>query len=111
MPTHYHTCDECGKTDSVTHMIADDPIWPKCCGATMPRVPNLLRRPTAAFHKPIEMISLALDNEQQITEFRHRNPTADISSDRSSPVFGVPLAHTREEKLRILRNEGFEELN
>ena len=111
MPTHYHKCDDCGTTKSITHLIADAPIWPVCCDQVMPRLSNLRRRPTTAFHKPIEMLSLALNNEHEIAYFRQRNPTADISNDRNSPVFGVPLAHTREEKLRILRNEGFEELN
>lgn len=61
--------------------------------------------------KPIEMLSIALDNEDEIDEFRQRNPGTEISRDRRSASFGVPIAKSRTEKLRMLKNEGFVETN
>lgn len=60
---------------------------------------------------PIEMLSIALDNEDEIAEFRQRNPGIEISDRRSDRNFGVPIAKSRSEKLRILEKEGFVETN
>jgi len=60
---------------------------------------------------PIEMMSIALDNEGDIAEFRKRNPGTEISSDRRDRNFGVPIARSRSEKLRVLAMEGFVETN
>lgn len=60
---------------------------------------------------PIEMLSIAVDSEEEVDAFRERNPGVEISRDRSSRVFGVPIATSRSEKLRILQREGFAETN
>lgn len=60
---------------------------------------------------PIEMLSIAVDNEDEIDEFRKRNPGVEISRDRRDRNFGVPIATSRSEKLRILKAEGFVETN
>lgn len=60
---------------------------------------------------PIKMLSIALDNEPEIDDFRRRNPGVEISSDRRNPDFGVPIATSRSQKLKILKNEGFVEKN
>jgi len=77
----------------------------------MPRVHRSNRRHTGVFEKPIEMYSVALADETDIAVFRGRNPGVDVSTDRRSPLFGVPIARTRQQKLAVLRAEGFEELN
>lgn len=59
----------------------------------------------------IEMLSIALDNEDEIAEFRSRNPGVEISNRREDRNFGVPIAKSRKEKLRILEREGFVETN
>lgn len=61
--------------------------------------------------KPIEMMSIALMGKSEIDEFRKRNPGTEISSDRKSELYGVPIAKSRTEKLRILDKEGFYERN
>lgn len=61
--------------------------------------------------KPVEMLSIAVDNEDEVDEFRARNPGTEISRDRRSPLFGVPVAKSRSEKLRILKKEGYIETN
>lgn len=60
---------------------------------------------------PIAMMSIAVDHEDEIAEFRGRNPGVEISDRRGDPNFGVPIARSRSEKLRILKNEGFVETN
>jgi hypothetical protein len=60
---------------------------------------------------PIEMMSIALDTEEEIQEFRARNPGVEISDNREDRAFGVPIAKSRAEKLRILEKEGFVETN
>lgn len=60
---------------------------------------------------PIEMMSIALDNEDEIDDFRQRNPGVEISRDRRDRNFGIPIAKSRKEKLRILDREGFAETN
>lgn len=61
--------------------------------------------------KPIEMMSIALDNEDEIAAFRQRNPGTEISDRRGDPLFGVPVVKSRGEKLRVLDKEGFQETN
>ena len=66
---------------------------------------------TGKFDKPIEMMSVALDNDAEIGDFRDRNPNVEIHSEPNHPQYGIPLAHTRKEKMNILREEGYLELN
>jgi len=115
MPMYTYQCDSCEKVDDDFRSIENRDRVHRCdcrSGALI-RVfnPGSTRVMTQEFHKPIEMLSIAVDSERQIREFQIRNPGVMISVDRNSPVFGVPIAHTRQEKLRILKNERFEELS
>lgn len=56
-----------------------------------------------------EMLSIAPRNDAELADFLKRNPGTEVSTNRSDPNWGVPIAHSRQEKLRILRNEGFQE--
>jgi len=60
---------------------------------------------------PVQMLSIALDNEYDIRAFRERNPGVEISDQRADPRFGVPIAYSRGEKDRILAQEGFVDKN
>jgi hypothetical protein len=60
---------------------------------------------------PIEMLSIAVDSPGEVREFRKRNPGVEISDFLSDPLFGVPIAKSRSEKLRILKTEKFAETN
>lgn len=110
MPSHTHQCQKCHREEIVYNRISQVPVWPECCGETMPRVFDTDHR-TGSFEKPIEMLSVALDHKSDIAAFRRRNPGIEISHDRANPNFGVPIAHTRKEKMSILHNERFEERN
>lgn len=61
--------------------------------------------------EPIEMMSIGVDTEEEIAAFRARNPGVEISDNRHDRNFGIPIAKSRTEKLRILKNEGFVETN
>lgn len=110
MPSHDHQCETCQREETVHNKVTEDPVWPECCGEIMPRVYGTAHR-TGIFEKPIEMLSMAVDNESEIAGFRHRNPGVEISHDRANPNFGIPIARTRKEKMAILRHEGYEERN
>lgn len=61
--------------------------------------------------EPIEMMSIAVDSPEEIVSFRQRNPGVEISDVPGDPRFGIPVARSRREKLRILEKEGFVETN
>lgn len=108
MPMYQHKC-ECGHEDSYFRPMAESKEVPDCpvCGQPMPRNfhaegagPHLDK----PFQKPIEMHSIALNHPDDIKAFKQRNPDVEVKD-------GVPIAHTRKEKLRILDREGFMEKN
>lgn len=61
--------------------------------------------------EPIEMHSIALSTDDEIREFNKRNPNTKISKDPRDALYGVPIAQSRSEKLKILDREGFQEAN
>jgi hypothetical protein len=76
----------------------------------MPRHYLKTDRPiTGVYHKPIKMHSIGMSHQDEIDGFRQRNPDIEVSDDPRHPDFGVPIITTREEKLRVLRTEGFVE--
>lgn len=78
----------------------------------VPQLPSVRTQYGEGSHTdPIKMLSIAVDNEADVDDFRRRNPGTEISRDRSSPDFGVPVAKSRSEKLRVLEREGFMETN
>lgn len=59
--------------------------------------------------EPIEMMSIAVDSKAEVAAFRTRNPGVEISDRPGDPKFGIPIATSRSEKLRVLKTEGFQE--
>jgi hypothetical protein len=57
---------------------------------------------TGAFSVPIEMYSIACETPEQIADLRQAG--IEVRED------GVPIAYTRQQKLRALKVSGFEEL-
>lgn len=107
MPRYPYICPVCGyKEDVFKPMSRYDSreVCPKC-GVPMDR--NRMAGPPAtldkAFHKPIEMYSIAPENPQQLADLRKRCPDVEFTRDL------VPLAHNRAEKKRLLKAVGFEE--
>jgi len=111
-----YACPHCEHTESFFRSMSDSKADQSCpqCGKQMTRDyaaeaagPHLDRE----YHKPIQMHSIGLTTREEIDDFRRRNPNATISDDPNDELYGVPIAHTRAEKLRILEQEGFEERN
>jgi len=108
VPIHNHECEHCGRTEIVCHSIREDPVWPECCGEGMPRVYD---RPfsTGVFDKPIEMQSIGCNSWEEIHDFKRKCPGIEMSTDPNDELFGVPIAKTRQEKLKALKATGFVE--
>lgn len=105
MPRYDYYCPNCGVCEEFQHMREDTlEMCPRCqAGYT-----KLISKPSGAMEReyrtPIELLSVAPANEAEEIMFRQRNPDAEMKD-------GVPIARTRKQKLRILKNEGFEEKN
>ncbi len=84
---------------------------PECKSPHHYRVPPRTHTDMVAYHKPIEMQSIALCNNEDIRAFKRRNPGIEVSEDYNNPLHGVPIARTRRDKLSILRAENWEEKN
>jgi hypothetical protein len=115
MPRYdYQFTDEQGGTFEDVASIRSEPMT-EYLGRPCRRVPSCPSVRTqygeGSHTKPVEMLSIAVDNEEEVDAFRARNPGVEISRDRSSPLFGVPVAKSRSEKLRVLKQEGFVETN
>lgn len=111
MPIYCYACDTCNLKTEEYESIHDEPqtTCPSCFAPTFHRVPALTHTDMKEFHKPIEMHSIGLAHLDEIDDFQLRNPNVKISRDVNDPLYGVPIAHTRKEKLDILSREGFEE--
>jgi hypothetical protein len=111
MPERTFVCSKCGKVNLEFQSLMDETI-PVCCQLPMLRdyVAETTegRRPTQMFRTPIEMYSIAL-NPEEIGDFKRRCPDVEVAE--SGPMMGVPIARTRQQKLRALKVMGFEERN
>lgn len=111
MPIYVYKCDACGHEDEEFQHIQASPIsaCPVCTSDKYHRVPCRTHSDMIEFQRPIAMQSIGMAHDDEIAAFRERNPGVEISDDPDNPLFGVPIAHTRKEKLQILRNEGWTE--
>ena len=118
MPIYVYQCCVCEHEFEEFQHIHDEPIHdcPKSKSEadhfmpeTVNRIPTATHTDMKEFNKPIEMHSLGLAHPDELAAFRQRNPDVTISSDEQDPLYGVPIAHTRKEKLDILKVEGWEE--
>lgn len=114
MPCYHYVCDSCGYDDLVfrnVRAVTDRYTCPTCNALMRRDYKKELAGPPREFSQPIEMHSLALNSREEIADFARRNPEVEISADPDDPLFGVPLARNRHQKLAILKNEGWEERN
>ena len=110
MPIYVYRCQECDdETEEFHHINEKVLILCDTCKVSKRRVPCLPHTDMREFHNPIQMQSLGCSDPQEIRAFQLRNPDAKISTDPKDPLYGVPIAHTRKEKLDILKAEGWEE--
>lgn len=111
MPLYVYQCSQCGhEAEEFFHIrsIPDDVFCPQC-DSKMGRVPCRIGTPLAEYGKPIEMHSVALCHPDDIAAFKRRYPDIECSTKPDDPLYGVPVAKSRAQKLQVLRGEGWEE--
>lgn len=115
MPLYPYACENpsCHHSDDEFQKIVDVSLTqcPRCGQETYKRQVCQVHTNLKEFHKPIEMYSVAVDSLEEVREMKRRNPNVEISDDPKHPLFGVPIARTRADKMSVLRKEGFIETN
>lgn len=111
MPMYCYECDKCGYAaeDFQTMRDAAHTICPVCSETAYHRVPTLPQTDMREFQEPIEMYSIALNTPEEVRQFQAQCPDVKISDDETDPMFGIPVAATRKQKLAALRAAGFTE--
>lgn len=112
MPLYDYRCRACDHTHDEYQSMRDDPLThcPQCGSTEYGRVPTL-PTPDREYGTPIQMFSIGLNHPDDIAEFKRACPDVDIATDENDPLYGVPIARTRRQKLAALNAAGFEERN
>lgn len=106
MPMYPYKCWACGHATEVFKPMTQYKTPEQCpeCGASMDRVfTHRCASLDTPFRKPIEMFSVAPTNPAEVVALRRAMPDVTLTPQL------VPVAHSRAEKLRILRATGCEE--
>lgn len=113
MPIYCYQCDACGHEDEEFQHIREAAltVCPACQAREYRRVPTLPSTDLREFRKPIEMLSIALNTDEEIREFKQQCPDVEVSMDEADDLYGVPIARNRKQKLAALDAMGFEEKN
>ncbi len=113
MPIYCYECDTCGHAEEDFQSIKSDAhtICPNCDLEGYHRVPTLPNTNMKEFQTPIEMYSIGLNDDDEIRAFKQQCPDIDVANDPSDPLYGVPIARTRQQKLAALDQAGFVENN
>lgn len=115
MPIYsYRWTDAQGGTFDEFQKMVDDPLSEyrgRPCERTIHRAAVRTQYGAGSGTNPIKMLSIGVDSIEEVHAFRRRNPGVDISDNPNDEDFGVPVARSRTQKLRILANEGFQETN
>lgn len=111
MPLFDFKCGACGHADEEFFKMqsASTQECPKCGAAAYEKQVSVGRAKNAEFHKPVEMYSIGMEDIDEIREFKRAAPDVDCSDDPNHPMYGVPIARTRQAKLQALSAAGFEE--
>ncbi len=106
MPLYCFICPDCDEGVAILREIVNRTAPVVCiCGGSMIRDigGEQGRRDMKEFKVPIEMMSIGM-NPDEVPAFQRANPDIEIRA-------GVPIAHTRQQKLQALKYFGFEEGN
>lgn len=115
MPMYDYHCHLCYH-DSVEFQkmcSADDAPRVECevCQYPMTRQVSLPHTDLKDYGKPIEMFSIAMNDETEVRAFKQRCPDVECNDDFDHPDFGLPVARNRKQKLQALAAAGFVETN
>lgn len=86
-------------------------VCPICRTKTYRRIPSVPNTNLRGYHTPIDMYSIAMDDDAAIKEFIGKCPDVEVATDRADPMYGVPIARNRRDKLQALKGAGFVETN
>lgn len=113
MPMYDYECEECGHSDTEFMRMKDDNVPLPCphCGAenAYKRQISLPHTDMKEFYSPTVMHSMGCDNDQQIRELKEACPDIHVETDKNHPLYGVPQAANRKQKLAVLEACGFQE--
>lgn len=112
MPIYSYKCENCLHVADEFQKMTSDPLTdcPACgAGGTYHRLPVLTHTNLREFHKPIEMYSIGLSDDEEIRAFKQQCPDVEVCTDPASDLYGVPVVKNRAEKLAALKAAGFEE--
>ena len=109
MPVYSFLCKTCLRTADEYQKMSSPSVGvcPQCGTETYTKVPSLPHTSQKEFHTPIEMHSIACNDMDEIREMQRAGVS--ISDDPDNDLFGVPIAHSRHEKLKALKAAGYEE--
>lgn len=113
MPLYDYACEACGTITSDVFRTMKNEAAELCtrCSTPMVRVPTLPHTDIKEYHSPIEMYSVAMEDQAEIRAFKAKCPDLDLSDNPDDPMYGVPVARTRKAKLQALAAAGFVETN
>lgn len=80
-----------------------------CKRCAMCRIPSIPSTDLKAFHTPIELYSVATEDIAEIRKMQKAG--VPVSDNESDPMYGVPIAKNRKQKLAALECAGFVETN
>lgn len=111
MPLFDMKCSQCDHADEEYLKIHADSIQvcPKCNHLAYEKQVSVSRAKDAEFRTPIDLYSIAMESQEEIQAFKRRAPDVDCSDDPNDPMYGVPIARTRQAKLQALEVAGFQE--
>lgn len=112
MPIYSYRCPICTHGHEEYQRMSSPPeaICP-VCGASSIRQIAMPGTGMKEYDSPIELFSIALEDQDKIRDFARQCPDVEISDDPDHPMYGVPIARTRHGKLQALRVSGFTETN
>jgi putative FmdB family regulatory protein len=109
MPCYEYKCASCQFADTEYQHIHDNPLveCPECHKPTYEKQVSRVHSSMREFSAPIEMFSIACNTTEEIQEMQKAG--VNISDDPENPLFGVPVARSRHEKLKALKVAHFVE--
>ena len=108
MPMYPYQCQTCNhEEDEFQHMREDHlTVCPACGSDTYDRQVSLPHTDMKEFHKPIEMYSIGLTDDEEIKAFKRQAPDVYVDMNPKSELYGVPIAKSRKQKLSALAATG-----
>lgn len=114
MPMYDYRCNKCqhANTEYLKMENAEQRLLcPKCYVYAYQKQVSQVHTDLKEYHTPIEMFSIAMEDQSEIRAFKQRCPEIDVSDDPADELYGVPVARTRKGKMQALQAAGFREKN